>query len=141
MNKTDYKGTFSQIRPSDETIERIFEMSEKKSKKMKHKGLVIAIACLMALLCGTLTANAATGGALYEGLQLIINGEDVNLKDYIKNYNSYTREDGAQVSEFELEVPDDGSASISMDGASLNEGEIIVEKESDGNSTVYEIHD
>lgn len=136
-----YKRTFSQIRPSDEAIERIFEMSENKNKKMKHKGLVIAMACLLALLCGTLTANAATGGALYEGLQLIINGEDVNLKDYIKNYNSYTREDGAQVSEFELEVPDDGSASISMDGASLNEGEIIVEKESDGNSTVYEIHD
>lgn len=142
MNKTDYKRTFSQIRPSDETIERIFEMSEKKSKRIKHRGLVIAIACLMVLFCGTLTANAATDGALYEGIQLIMNGEDVDLKDYLKNYKSYTREDGAEVAEYEFVVPeDDEASSIIVEGELLNDGESITEKEKDGDSVTYEIHE
>lgn len=142
MTKDDYKRTFSQIRPSDETIERIFEMSEKESKKMKHKGLIIAMACLMALLCGSLTANAATDGALYEGLQLIINGEDVDLKDYIKNYKSYTRDDGTQVAEYEFELPDtDGSTSIEIQG-DLRDNEVIVQKDEFDDGTVnYEIRD
>ncbi len=142
MNKNDYKRTFSQIRPSDETIERIFEMSESKNKKMKHRGLVIAIVCLMALLCGTLTANAATDGALYEGVKLIINGEDVNLGDYIKNYKTYTRDDGTEVAEYEFELPDEnGSASITVEGELLNDGESISEKEKDGDTVIYAIQE
>lgn len=90
-------------------------MSEKKSKRIKFKGLLVAVACLAALLCGTLTANAATDGALFEGINLIVNGEDVDLKDYIKNYKSYVDEDGNTVSEFEIEVPDEsGEASITV---------------------------
>ncbi len=102
-----YKRTFSQIRPSDETIERIFEMSEKKNKRIKFKGLLVAVACLAALLCGTLTANAATDGALFEGLQLIVNGEEVNLVDYLKEHKSYVNDEGAQVQEYVFEVPDE----------------------------------
>lgn len=139
MNKNDYKRTFSQIRPSDETIERIFEMSENKSKKMKHKGLVIAIACLMALLCGTLTANAATDGALYEGVKLIINGEDVNLSDYIRNYKTYTLDDGTEVAEYEIEVPDEsGSASITVEGEFQKEDESSIKK---GKVVTYDIRE
>ncbi len=90
-------------------------MSEKKSKRIKFKGLLVAVACLAALLCGTLTTNAATDGALFEGINLIVNGEDVDLKDYIKNYKSYVDEDGNTVSEFEIEVPDEsGEASITV---------------------------
>lgn len=90
-------------------------MSEKKSKRIKFKGLLVAVVCLAALLCGTLTANAATDGALFEGINLIVNGEDVDLKDYIKNYKSYVDEDGNTVSEFEIEVPDEsGEASITV---------------------------
>lgn len=103
----NYKRTFSQIRPSDETIERIFEMSEKKNKKFRFKGLIIALACIIALSCGTLTANAATDGALFEGIQLMVDGKDVDLADYIKNHKSYTDEDGNEVEEFEFEVPDE----------------------------------
>ncbi len=102
-----YKRTFSQIRPSDETIERIFEMSEKKNKRIKFKGLLVAVACLAALFCGTLTANAATDGALFEGINLIVNGENVNLVDYIKSHDKYVTEDGAVMETFEFEVDDE----------------------------------
>ena len=140
MADNHYKRTFSQIRPSDETIERIFEMSEKKNKRIKFKGLFVAAACLAALLCGTLTANASTDGALFEGIQLIVNGEDVNIVDYIKNYNTYVQEDGAVVSEYEFEMPDgNGEASIIVN----NDVDITakIEENEDGNSVSYEIHE
>lgn len=82
-------------------------MSEKKNKRIKFKGLLVAVACLAALLCGTLTANAATDGALFEGLQLIVNGEEVNLVDYLKEHKSYVNDEGAQVQEYVFEVPDE----------------------------------
>lgn len=135
----NYKRTFSQIRPSDETIERIFEMSVKKNKKIKFKGLFIAAACLTALLCGTLTANAATDGALFEGIQLIVNGENVNLGDYIKNHKTYVREDGATVSEYEFEFPDEnGSASVIVDEKS---GDMTASSDSDDKDVTYEINE
>lgn len=139
MADNHYKRTFSQIRPSDETIERIYEMSKQKSKKIKFKGLIVVAACLTALLCGTLTANASTDGALFEGIQLIVNGEDVNIVDYIKNYNTYVQEDGAVVSEYEFEMPDgEGEASIIVN----NDVDITakVEANEDESNVTYEIH-
>lgn len=139
MADNNYKRTFSQIRPSDETIERIFEMSEKKSKRIKFKGLLVAVACLAALLCGALTANASTDGALFEGIQLIVNGEDVDLKDYIKYHNSYVDENGNTVSEYEFEMPDDnGEASIIVNE---NVGDITASYDTDNNTIIYEINE
>lgn len=128
-----YKRTFSQIRPSDETIERIFEMSEKKNKRIKFKGLLVAVACLAALLCGTLTANAATDGALFEGINLIVNGENVNLVDYIKSHDKYVTEDGTVVETYEFEVDDkDGQISFeTTDDITVEAGE----KSDDGTVT------
>lgn len=113
-----YKRTFSQIHPSDKTLERIYAMSEKKNKRIKFKGLLIAAACITALLCGTVTANAATDGALFEGINLIINGENVDIKEYIRDYKSYKIGNGT-ATEIEIEVPDD-SASLEIE----QEGEI-----------------
>ncbi len=128
-----YKRTFSQIRPSDETIERIFEMSEKKNKRIKFKGLLVAVACLAALLCGTLTANAATDGALFEGINLIVNGENVNLVDYIKSHDKYVTEVGTVVETYEFEVDDkDGQISFeTTDDITVEAGE----KSDDGTVT------
>ena len=135
MNKDDYKKAFSGVRPSDETVERIFEMSEKKSRKMRHKGLIVAIACLVALLCGTLTANAATDGALFEGINLIVNGEDVNLVDYIKSHDKYVTDDGTEVEAYEFEIPNDenDSASIGIQAADDEENGTQSESSSDDN--------
>lgn len=104
MLRDNYKKAFSQINPSEETIERIFEMTEKKHVKKVYKGLIIAVAVIVTLLCGALTANAATDGALFEGISLIVSGEKVNLKDYIVNYDSYVDEDGANVEKYEFDI-------------------------------------
>lgn len=110
MLRDNYKKAFSQINPSEETIERIFEMTEKKRIKRIHKGLIIAIALIAVLLCGSLTANAATDGALFEGIGLIIRGEDVDWKDYITNYKSYVDDEGATVEEYEFDLDGDGKS-------------------------------
>ena len=104
MIRDNYKKAFSQINPSEETIERIFKMTEKKRFKGIRKGLIIAIALVAVLLFGSLTANAATDGALFEGIKLMISGEEVNLKDYIVNYDSYVDEDGANVEKYEFDI-------------------------------------
>lgn len=136
MNNNNYKRTFSQIRPSEQTIERIFEMSEKKNRSIRHKGLMIAMACLVALLCGTLTANAATDGALFEGINLIINGENVNIVDYVKSHDKYVTDDGTVVETYEFEL-DGEDSQITVE----SEGDIDLEinQESDDGTVVYNI--
>lgn len=114
-------------------------MTEKKNKRIKLKGLLVAVACLAALLCGTLTANAATDGALFEGINLIVNGENVDLKDYIKNYKSYVDEDGNTVSEYEIEVPDEsGEVSILVNEDSDDAADTT---DTDNDTVKYEIHE
>ena len=100
MLRDNYKKAFSQINPSEETIEKIFEMTEKKRSKKIRKGLIIAVALVATLLCGAFTANAATDGALFEGIGLIINGQEVDLGDYIINHKFYVDENGNKVDEY-----------------------------------------
>lgn len=134
-----YKKTFSQIHPSDKTLERIYAMSEKKNKRIKFKGLLIAAACITALLCGTVTANAATDGALFEGINLIINGENVNIKEYIRDYKSYKVGDGT-ATEIEIEVPDDSaSLEIEQEGEIQNNEDTSEFENEDGKVVTYSI--
>lgn len=119
MNKEKYKQVWSQIYPSDEAVERILDMTKNKKKRFKFKGIIIAAAVIAALFCGTLTANAATDGALFAGVHMILNGEKVNIVDYVKNYESYTDENGNEIVSFEVELPEDeenSSASIVIEG-------------------------
>ncbi len=134
-----YKKTFSQIHPSDKTLERIYAMSEKKNKRIKFKGLLIAAACITALLCGTVTANAATDGALFEGINLIINGENVDIKEYIRDYKSYKVGDGT-ATEIEIEVPDDSaSLEIEQEGEIQNNEDTSEFENEDGKVVTYSI--
>ncbi len=65
MNKTKYKEVFSKVHPSDETIERIFEMTNQKYNK-SIKTLAIAMA-LIAVLCSfCIVAYASTDGEIKE---------------------------------------------------------------------------
>lgn len=110
MLRDNYKKAFSQINPSEETIERIFEMTEKKRLKRMPKGLIIAIALVATLLFGALTANAATNGALFDGISLIMNSEEVNLKDYIIYYNpSSVDEEGNKVEVYKVDLDGEGN--------------------------------
>lgn len=134
-----YKKTFSQIHPSDKTLERIYAMSEKKNKRIKFKGLLIAAACITALFCGTVTANAATDGALFEGINLIINGENVDIKEYIRDYKSYKVGDGT-ATEIEIEVPDDSaSLEIEQEGEIQNNEDTSEFENEDGKVVTYSI--
>lgn len=134
-----YKRTFSQIHPSDKTLERIYAMSEKKNKRIKFKGLLIAAACITALLCGTVTANAATDGALFEGINLIINGENVDIKEYIRDYKSYKIGNGT-ATEIEIEVPDDSaSLEIEQEGEIQNNEDTSEFENEDGKVVTYSI--
>ncbi len=134
-----YKRTFSQIHPSDKTLERIYAMSEKKNKRIKFKGLLIAAACITALLCGTVTANAATDGALFEGINLIINGENVDIKEYIRDYKSYKVGDGT-ATEIEIEVPDNSaSLEIEQEGEIQNNEDTSEFENEDGKVVTYSI--
>lgn len=134
-----YKRTFSQIHPSDKTLERIYAMSEKKNKRIKFKGLLIAAACITALLCGTVTANAATDGALFEGINLIINGENVDIKEYIRDYKSYKIGNGT-ATEIEIEVPDNSaSLEIEQEGEIQNNEDTSEFENEDGKVVTYSI--
>lgn len=112
MNKEYYKNTFSKVCPSDETIERIFDMTEKKTRKLKHKGLIIVLAVIFTLICGTLTVNAATDGALFDNVKIFINGKEYNAT----NPKKVIDQNGKEAISYKLEVPDKGSAEIVMNG-------------------------
>lgn len=114
-------------------------MSEKKNKRIKFKGLLIAAACITALLCGTVTANAATDGALFEGINLIINGENVDIKEYIRDYKSYKTGNGT-ATEIEIEVPDDSaSLEIEQEGEIQNNEDTSEFENEDGKVVTYSI--
>lgn len=65
MNKTKYYETFSKVHPSAETIERIFEMTNKKyNKSIRTLAIVMA---LIAVLCSFgIVAYASTDGEIKE---------------------------------------------------------------------------
>lgn len=138
MNSDNYKKAFSNIRPSDERLERIFDMTEKKKKvRGVKKGLIAVMAVIIALMCGALTANAATDGAFFDGVKLILNGEEVNISDYLKVHRSYTKDDGEVVDEYTFAVPEgEGSISLEEIADSLPEGDaaITIETEAEGES-------
>lgn len=136
MNSDNYKKAFSNIRPSDERLERIFDMTEKKKRaRGVKKGLIAVMAVIVALMCGALTANAATDGALFDGVRLIINGEEVSISDYLPVIRSYINDDGEVVDEYTFALPE-GEDSISLEEVadSVPEGNatISVETESEG---------
>lgn len=97
MNKEYYKSAFSAVCPSDEAIERIFSMTEKKKRIFRHKGLIIVAAVIAALICGTFTVNAATDGALFHGIRVILNGKEVNPEEHNIKCKAYVDEEGRKM--------------------------------------------
>lgn len=65
MNKTKYKEVFSKVHPSDETIERIFDMTNKKIYKSIKK-LAIVMALITVLCTFGIVAYASTDGEIKE---------------------------------------------------------------------------
>lgn len=135
MNKENYKRAFSQIRPSEETIERILNMPEKKSKSFKIRPLVAAAVTVSLLAGAMLTAHAAVEngasvpfdelktiaqGSPYSTLknvvEMIINGEKVDVSDYGVNVNEYVDDKGNALKQFDIDLPDGSKTGIVTDG-------------------------
>lgn len=77
MNKKYYTDTFSKLHPSDETVERIFDMAEKKKVRICRKTVLAIIAVLSIFVATCICANAATDGKLKEEVKNIINSKAV----------------------------------------------------------------
>lgn len=98
MSKKQYIEAFSNIHPSDESIERIMNMTNKKCISGFRKALVI-IAVVVTIFCSIgLVANAATDGAVAETISevaesvskkitVIVNGKESKV-DLIEETNA-----------------------------------------------------
>ena len=112
MNKKQYTDTFSNIHPSDETIERIMTMTNKKNFTGFRKTL-IALVAVISILCSIgLVANAATDGAVAETVSevfetvsdkitILINGKETEADI---NISQATNADGEKYYDAEIKV-------------------------------------
>lgn len=137
MNRTDYKSAFSQIRPSDNSLERIMEMTDKK-QKTTAKRFVSCMAAIAVILCTLgVVANAATDGAVTEAISnvaetfskkvhVFVNGESVDVD---VNVEEHTGEDGSTYFVGEISVTEPNGDHYSK-----------IEFEIDGSDTDGDIH-
>lgn len=112
MGKKQYTDTFSNIHPSDETIERIMSMTNKKHFTGFSKTLVALVAVISILCSIGLVANAATDGAVAETVSevfeavsnkvtILINGKETEAEIDV---SEKTNSDGEKYYEAEIKV-------------------------------------
>ncbi len=112
MSKKQYTDTFSNIHPSDETIERIMSMTNKKHFTGFNKTLVALVAVILLLCSIGLVANAATDGAVAETVSevfeavsnkvtILINGKETEAEIDV---SEKTNSDGEKYYEAEIKV-------------------------------------
>lgn len=112
MSKKQYTDTFSNIHPSDETIERIMSMTNKKIFTGFSKTLVALVAVISILCSIGLVANAATDGAVAETVSevfeavsnkvtILINGKETEAEIDV---SEKTNSDGEKYYEAEIKV-------------------------------------
>lgn len=132
MNKTEYKEAFSKVQPSDETLERIMNMTNRKKNKSFKRVLITALV-IISLVCSIgVIANAATDGAVSEVVSEVVENVSkkvivlINSKEteqeiileegvgedgepYYKGEISVTSPDGDEKAYLEFEMNDDGA--------------------------------
>ncbi len=60
-NKERYKNTFSQIRPSDKSVERVIDMTKnKKSRRIRFSPFIAAAACAAVIICSIIGGGAVS---------------------------------------------------------------------------------
>lgn len=110
MNRNDYKNTFSKIHPSAGTVERIFDMTEQKQIKFCHKGIIAVIVIISIFLATCICANAATDGALANGVKTLLSGQasdtyvEIPLTAKLVEKETYIDENGNKVGKFVFEA-------------------------------------
>lgn len=131
MNRTDYKSAFSQIRPSDSSIERIMEMTNKKHHT-NVKRLVACIAAVALIICTLgVVANAATDGAVTEAIAETASQVVEAAQTFSKKIHVFVN--GERI-EAEVKVEEH----TGNDGETYYSGEVYVTDPNDGEYTRLE---
>lgn len=141
MNKTNYKNTFSQIHPSDETVERILDMTNKKQTISFKKAFAVVLVIALIICSVGIMADATTDGAVTEKIsevadnvskkiRVLVNGKEADNFEIVTEKD----EDGKTHFKANIDLPE-GYASVEGVDEALNEtvGSVIeFELESSG---------
>lgn len=112
MSSKQYREAFSNVRPSDEAIERILTMTERKHS-VKFSRVIIVAAAIISIICSFgLIANAATDGAIADTVSeaieavsnkftVLVNGKETEAE---VNVSEKTNADGETHYEAEVKV-------------------------------------
>ena len=127
MNKEYYKSAFSMVCPSEEAVERMLSMTEKIKRKriFGRKSLIIVLAVIAALICGTFTVNAATDGKLFGNIRVILNGEEVNPEEHNIKCKAYVDDEGRKLIVEGIYTPEGKLLAGSYSGSGFSEDDII----------------
>lgn len=116
MSKKQYIEAFSNIHPSDESIERIMSMTDKKHVVSFRKTLLVLAAIITVLFSLGLVANAATDGAFAESVSEVIEASSNKINVLVNgkkteaeiNVTEKTDSNGetSYVAEVHVETPD-----------------------------------
>lgn len=100
MSKKQYIDTFSNIHPSDESIERIMRMTNKKNTVFFRKTVIIVSAVIFILCSFAFAVNAATDGTVAKSvseaietvsdkISVLVNSKQINadIADITGNIN------------------------------------------------------
>lgn len=126
MNKEEFVSVMSGVQSSDETLERIMNMTTPKKHFRVRKSLVVVLAIIMILALGGVSANAATDGAVAEYIsntvKVLVNGKETDS---------------------EITTDENGSKHIKINGdlQTNGENEIVIKNDKDGTEQIvhYEI--
>ncbi len=128
MNKK-YKEAFSNVSPSEKSVERIFEMTQK--KKISLKPLLIAAIVIATSAVCLVSANAATDGAVVEqaekivnSIKVFINGEEAHEDEVQYTHNTKVK-DGKAVECHEFDIVNDGGEKCNISVGVADDGNAI----------------
>lgn len=126
MNKEYYKSAFSMVCPSEEAVERMLSMTEKIKRKriFGRKSLIIVLAVIAALVCGTFTVNAATDGKLFGNIRVILNGKEVNPEENNIKCKAYVDDEGRKLIVEGIYTPEGKLLAGSYSGKGFSESDI-----------------
>ena len=107
MNKKKYKDTFSQIHPSEQTVERIIDMTQRKQRIICKPVLIAVAVALTLLVMGGIVAVAKADNGIANSVINWVKNEKETVAKVLKD-TSYINHKGETVREVEVEL-DDGT--------------------------------
>lgn len=123
MNRKKYKDTFSQIHPSEQTVERILDMTENKHKSVCRTALIAVAVIVSLLVIGGVVAGAKADNGFLNSVKDLIEPEKTTSEKVLED-KSYINQKGETVREVEVVLADGTKTGFK----SVSSGEAIEEK-------------